>query len=283
MAVDRQDLLNSKQMAEFAAIGFLCFDELVPVELNEAFLSELQEDRLPTGVDDSGGMYGPSGTPLSDVWHESSAFGRIIRLPRVQGAIESLVGPNPIYDHHAIHMVGAQHPHGQIWHADAIIDTRREAFDIQLFYYPHDTPREMGGTMFLPGSHFRYVCESDIARYHNFLDQQPVVCKAGTVIVGHMNLWHCAQPNRTDHKRTMCKLRLNPTVKQVRLWNTDDLDDPEVAQKLGQYVGWHGNENRIETVNRIRFWRYLTGDERFDHSYWLTRIENDPQVALAGK
>ena len=83
-------------------------------------------------------------------------------------------------------------------------------FDIQLFYFAHDTPREMGGTMFLPGSHYRRISESDIARYQNFLGQMPMVCKAGTVAVAHHGIWHCAQPNLTGRKRYMFKLRAQP-------------------------------------------------------------------------
>ena len=99
------------------------------------------------------------GQPLSDLWQESRGLGAMIRLPQVQGIIRSLVGPDPLYDHHAFHRVPAGHLEGQVWHADAIIDTRLH-FDIQLFYFPHDTPREMGGTMFLPGSHLRRIHET---------------------------------------------------------------------------------------------------------------------------
>tara|TARA_Y100000588_G_scaffold4944_1_gene6079 strand:- start:247 stop:480 length:234 start_codon:yes stop_codon:yes gene_type:complete len=76
----------------------------------------------------------------------------------------------------------------------------------------------------------------------------------------------------------MFKLRLNPTVRQLRLWNTDDIDDPEVSRNLGTNQKWHGNEDRIEHVNRIKFWRFLTGDDHFDNHYWLTRIENEPEL-----
>ena len=38
----------------------------------------------------------------------------------------------------------------------------------------------MGGTRYIPGSHFRMVNEFAIARYHN-RGQKHVVCPAGTV------------------------------------------------------------------------------------------------------
>jgi|TARA_Y100001934_G_scaffold33986_1_gene38505 hypothetical protein len=260
-----QYLLNTKQMAQFVADGFLRFDELVPAELNEAACAEME----------AGVPRGRAGAPMAELWQDS-ALGRVVRLPEIQGMIHSLVGADPLYDHHAVHTVDAGHEHGQIWHADAIIDTRMH-FDIQLFYFAHDTPREMGGTMFLPGSHYRRVSESDIARYQNFLGQAPMVCKAGTVAVAHHGIWHCAQPNLTGDKRYMFKLRLNPTVRQKKLWNTDDIDDAEIPGLLNANHRWYGNEVRLEVVNRIKFWRFLTGDETYDVSYWLSRLENAPE------
>ena len=266
--VDKQHLLNSKQMAKFVADGFLRFDELVPEELNRAACAEME----------AGGIRGKAGEPFDGMWQDA-AIGQVVRLPAIRGMIESLVGPGPLYDHHAVHTVNANHEHGQIWHADAIIDMRLH-FDVQFFYFAHDTPREMGGTMFLPGSQFRRISESDIARYQNFLGQMPMVCKAGTVAVAHHGIWHCAQPNLTDNKRYMFKLRLNPTVRQKKLWNTDDLDDAEIPGLLNANHRWYGNEVRLEAVNRIKMWRFLTGDDNFDVSYWLSRLENAPENEL---
>ncbi len=263
--VDKQYLLNTREMARFVADGFLCFEELVPDELNRAACAEME----------SGVPGGRAGAPLAELW-TNAAIGRVVRLPQIQGIIQSLVGSGPLYDHHAVHTVDANHEHGQVWHADAIIDTRLH-FDMQLFYFAHDTPREMGGTMFLPGSQYRRISESDIARYQNFLGQAPMVCKAGTVAVAHHGIWHCAQPNLTDRKRYMFKLRLNPTVRQKKLWNTDDIDDAEIPGLLSANHYWYGNEVRLEVVNRIKMWRFLTGDGTYDVSYWLSRLENAPE------
>lgn len=264
---DAKRLLTTKEMAQFVANGYLRFDELVPRELNERAVKDFEKGIVRGWK---------AGTPLSEVWNPDLAVYDVFRLPRVVGIIESLVGPNPLYDHHAIHIVGPHHDQGQFWHADAIIDLRLH-FDIQFFYFAHDTPREMGGTMILPGSHYRRISESDIARYHNFRGQLPMVCKAGTLVVVHHGMWHCAQPNHTDRTRYMFKLRLNPTVRQRLLWDTSDMNDPEVLKNLTANQPWTGNEGRIEQVNRIRFWRFLTGDDSFDLSYWLGRLENMPE------
>ncbi|MCE9589854.1 MAG: phytanoyl-CoA dioxygenase family protein [Planctomycetes bacterium] len=272
---DKQHLLTTKQMAEFAANGVLVFEGLVPDEVNQQAMREIDDKsfNLWTG-------YSKSGTPLSRMWAESNGLGAVWRLPQVQGIIHSLVGPDPLYDHHAGHTVAPKTIGGQHLHQDSIIDTRAWAFDVQFYYFPHDTPKEMGGTLIIPGSHFRRVNTFEISRYQNLVGQTAAICKAGTLFATHCGIWHCARPNLTDKMRYMFKLRLNPTVKQVRLWNTDDIDNPEVHHILGRAQGWMGNEWRIEMINRIKFWRYVTGNDKFDHSLWAGRLENMPENQL---
>ncbi len=272
--METQLLLTSVQMANFVTDGLLVFDEIVPDEINREAMRELEAKEIK-------GQYEAQGQPLDNLWRTSGGIGAMMRLPQVQSLITSLVGTESLYDHHFPHLVGPHHKEGQIWHADNIIDPRMH-FDIQLFYFPHDTPREMGGTMFLPGSHLRRVHETDIGRYQNFLNQKPMVCKAGTVAVGHHGIWHCAQPNLTDQKRFMFKLRINPTVRQKLTWNTQDLNDPAIPDIFFRNHRWYGNDDRLEAANRIKLWRFLIGDETWDAHYWLTRVENKPERLLAG-
>lgn len=280
--------LTSAQMASFVARGFLRFDEIIPHPLGAEALREIETGARPTTFGTSRATVGGApprgpGQPLLDVWPDHAGMGAVVRLPAVAGIIRSLVGEPAIYDHHYAHTVQAGHRWSQPWHADAIVDTRT-AFDIQLFFFFHDTPREMGGTMILPGSHLRQVHESDIARYQNFLGQLPMVCRAGTLLVCHHGIWHCGQPNHTRAPRHMMKIRLNPSAPQRRLWNTGDLDAATSAGATADEIGailtrtepWHGNEARLEIVNRLRLWRRLTGDERYDADYWLTRLEMPP-------
>ena len=87
----------------------------------------------------------------------------------------------------------------------------------------------------------------------------------------------------------MHKVRLNPTVPQVRLWNTADLDalqnppsDHFFAQMQPDSVGntfrsmqpWMSiTDYRNEQVQRAKLWRYLTGDDTYDVDHYLTRLE----------
>lgn len=279
---DKQYLLTSKQMASFVARGFLRFDELVPQSINDAVMAEIDAGSIKAA---------PAGTPLSQCYPEPSALGKMLRMPEVQGIIQSLVGPDPLFDHHAVHVRQANEGQAQGMHGDSIIDTRMH-FDIQLMYFPHDVPLEMGGTLIVPGSQYRRINEMDIARYQNFLGQIAMVCKAGSLLALHHGIWHCGRQNKTDRKRYMYKIRLNPRVRQLRLWNTDDLpanyNKPiftretnaveDIQTILGKLEPWFEDAGgRLEIVNRIKLWRFLTGDTNFDVHYWLSRLENMPE------
>lgn len=283
--VDKELLLTTNQMASFAARGFLRFDRLVPSPLNHKVLAAFREGPAARPA---------AGVPLSTCYPPDSPLHALMHLPAIQGIVQSLVGPDPLFDHHAIHIRQPQEGKAQGLHGDSIIDTRLH-FDVQLMYFPHDTPWEMGGTLLLPGSQFRRINESDIARYQNFVGQIPMVCDAGTVLALHHGLWHCGRRNQTDRTRYMFKIRLNPRVRQRRLWNTEDLDTQMAADPvtsvhardsqqetlysiLARREAWYEYPvGRLEVVNRIKFWRFLTGNMKFDLSYWLTRLENEPE------
>jgi Phytanoyl-CoA dioxygenase (PhyH) len=301
-------LLDSRQMAHFVARGFLRFDAVVPDELNTAFLREVGAPPEAGGnirstytklLSGSGIPTVPAGTPLADAYPADSAIAALLDLPHVRGAIESLVGPHARFDHHFLHVTlppvyyaarGAPNV-SQHTHQDSTIDTRR-AFDIQLMYFPHDVTAEMGGTRFVPGTHLRIVSEAAVARYQNIRGQQHMVCPAGTLLVLHHGIWHGGGVNRSERLRYMLKIRLNPTVRQQRLWNTADLPRPEqraiflvkeapdptdVRTILTSPEPWfEADTGRLEYINRIRLWRHLTGDACYDVDYWLTRLENEP-------
>jgi hypothetical protein len=267
-------LLSGSDLARFVARGFLRFDGVVDHELNQAFLAAIADGSLPR----HGGY---RGQPLAGAFPAGGPVERLLALPRLRGIIASLVGPEPLYDHHAVHVVeaGATRPQG--WHADSTIDARAH-FDLQLLYFPHDTPRAMGGTMILPGSQLRRIHEFEVASYHNFVGQLPTVCAAGTVLALHHGLWHCAQPNHSRATRWMFKLRLQPTFRQTRLYDQRAGEQEAISAALTAGEPWMGTDQRLEIIQRIRLWRLLCGDPGFDCAHWLGRLENDPQRPAGG-
>jgi hypothetical protein len=249
----RDHLLTSKQMAQFVALGYLRLDDIVPVELCQEICAEIMDYRGYMAV----------GTPFADKW-QTEAIGRAFRLPRVEGMIHSLVGPDPLYDHHAVHMVGPQQSRGANLHQDSVTDLRPDYFDIQISLFPEDTPPESGGTQFLPGSHFRNVRTGVINYYQHVKGLVYADCPAGTMYVWNTRLWHGARNNRTDNMRYMFKLRLNPTVKQVQLFDTSDLDDPEIGRTLSTPTSFFGNDMRYEQMKRVEQWRFVSGQPDYD-------------------
>ncbi|MEQ8839585.1 MAG: phytanoyl-CoA dioxygenase family protein [Acidimicrobiales bacterium] len=282
-------LLSTLDMARFVADGYLRLDAVVPDEINQGVMAELRE-RLGKPSHEPSPFQPRSGTPLRDCYPADSAIRRVYEVPEIAGAILSLVGSNPLFDHHAIHFLPRGSDYIQDLHCDAAIDSGDPPFDIQLFYFPHDVAEGAGGTRFVPGSHIRNIHENSVARYQHIAGEQYFTGPAGTVLIFHQGVWHAGQPNPSDDHRWMFKLRLNPTEPQVRLWDTSDYDDAvsgswdhmfattaegdTVANHLRKMQAWSfDGEYRLETMERVRLWRYLSGDEHFDVDWYRTRIE----------
>ncbi|WP_203615122.1 phytanoyl-CoA dioxygenase family protein [Streptomyces sp. SID13726] len=260
-------LLSSAQVARFVAHGFLRLDGIVPPEMNEEALAVFTA-RLPAV---------PYGVPVPTAFPEGSFSRRLVELPAVAGGLASLVGQDPAVDHHFVHTREPREGSAQPLHADALIDLRQDAFDVQLMYYPQEVTAEMGGTLIVPGSHLRRTNESDTGRYQNLRGQTRLTCPAGTVVLLHHGIWHGGRRNDSDTVRHMYKIRFNPTVPQVRLWDTADLDAPAVREELGRGFPWYESATgRLEIFNRIRLWRALSGDPGFDIDHWATRVANRP-------
>ncbi len=306
--------LKTAQMAQFAATGALRFDAVVPDAINRQLIDDLEGCLLPEQRQGQPGTEPTAvyarlmqqqalpliepGSRWRDAFDPRSPLGQVLRLPRVEGAIDSLVGQQAVVDHHFLHVTfppkSGRAEKAQHYHQDSTIDPR-SSFDVQIMYFPHAVSADMGGTRYLPGSQFRRVSESAIARYQNIVGQQHMVCPAGTLLFLHHGVWHGGGANRSAQRRYMWKLRLNPQERQVRLWDTQDLPaehsrqrpifwtdpsaerDPVHAQLTRPEPWFEADTSRLEFINRVRFWRNLLGDDGFDADYWLTRLENEFQ------
>ena len=313
VTVPPANLLSDEAVARFVARGFLRFDAAVPADINAAFLAEAGEAPEVQPGRKLRAAYGrllatnaipevPPGTPLAEAYDQGSATARLLDLPVVRGTIASLLGAGPVFDHHFLHITFPPRYHAagggenlsQHTHQDSTIDPRL-SFDVQMMYYPHAVTREMGGTRFVPGTHLRKVSEVALGRYQNIKGQQHMVCEAGTLLFLHHGIWHGGGVNLSDRTRTMFKIRMHASGDQTRGWAMADLPISElqrpifhvkgarpangVAQILMTPEPWFEQDTgRLEFVNRIRLWRYLSGDDAFDVDYWLTRLEHGPRV-----
>ena len=261
-------LLTTEQMAEFASSGCLFFEELIDKETNKEFLDDIghtSADKVDSMETYNKNIKATSsiprikaGSPLKNAYPVNSPLEKILKNEVVAGAIQSLVGSNPVVDHQALHLTfptkffkGAnKRQMSQGNHQDSTIDPR-STFDIQVFYFPTEVTKEMGGTRYHPGTHLRIVNEFAIAKYQNILGQKSIVCKPGTIGIFHNGLWHGAGVNFSDEIRYMFKVRLQPTEKQELLW------DPEKRYKpLPNRALYWTDENKEETINDILMQSY---------------------------
>jgi len=306
-------LLTDEQMASFVARGFLRFDAAVPDDINRQFMREAGEAPEPEAGRKLRVAYGAllaqnaipeiaPGTPLFGAYPEGGAVRRLLDLPLARGAIHSLLGGDPVFDHHFLHVTFPPRYHeagggenvSQHTHQDSTIDPRL-SFDVQVMYYPHAVSREMGGTRFIPGTHLRKVSEVALGRYQNVKGQQHMVCEAGTLLFMHHGIWHGGGVNVSDATRTMFKIRMHASGSQQRQWSVTDrlASDSQrpifyvkgqrpadtVAAILMTPEPWFEQDTgRLEFVNRLKLWRYLIDDPDYDADYWLTRLEHRPQA-----
>ena len=247
-------LLNSEEVATFVNQGYLRFDEIVPKVLCRDNLDFL------TGPSGSFASYEGNRT-ISQSWL-GTPLASVFSIPKIKGIAESLVGKEPWVDGQHMHVTPA-HSQGGGLHQDYERKPFRYRFRVLLSFFFHDTPYDMGGTAFLPGSHLRRMDRYlNPTRYHHITGMLPCVCKAGTMFIWHWSVWHKARSNHTDRPRYMYKVFLHPRVRQRLTWDISNLDDPEIARILICSQPWFGGEDRLEALKRIELWRYLTGDRK---------------------
>ena len=287
-------LLSTGEMAMFVARGYLEFPGVIPEDLNSAAIDEC-EQILATWGSPARPFAPSSGDAWADIYPQPSAVGAVLRRPEVTRIVDSLVGSDARFDHDFVHLRPPHDPFFQQLHADAVIDPNT-AFDIQIFYFPHEVRPGGGGTGFVPGTHLRRVHETQVGRYRHLKGERQWEGPAGSIVVFHHGLWHRGMPNPGHERRLMYKIRLNPTHPQVRLWNTSDLDDLQnrpndhifatfdterIGMTLRTREPWMGEQDyRLELIARARLWRYLTGDAGYDLDWYHTRVEG--RAALQG-
>jgi len=93
----------------------------------------------------------------------------------------------------------------------------------------------------------------------------------------------------------MFKIRMHASGRQTRQWDVGVREAgadqrpifyvkgarpaDSVAEILMRPEPWFEQDTgRLEYVNRIKLWRYLTEDADYDADYWLTRLEHAPPV-----
>ena len=203
-------LLDDDQVRQFIANGFLRLTPDVRPDVHkeiEALLRFALEKE---------GWYG------NNILSRVPKMHAVLNCPVVRGAITSIAGPDYyLHPHRAVHSstpleepVAALTPEidaprmgkgsraGSGWHQDAQSPLSRARHHVPRFligfYFPHETPLEMGPTRVQAGSH---LYAQPVAPHGVVLDR----VEAGTFFLLHFDMVHAGFPNYTDRTRYMVK------------------------------------------------------------------------------
>jgi hypothetical protein len=229
--VDKTYLLTDDQMRHFIVNGYVIVNTDLPASFHD-FIYEQTEIVFEKG-----------GNPGNNLLPRIPEIQAVFDDMWVIGGLISVLGEDYYMQPH-------RHPHfnqpkseGQRMHQDSGKEWSHHTRRLLVFYYPQDTPLELGPTAIIPGSHYYNTPDSATVS-----DEFPICGKAGTVAIVNYDLWHRAMPNRTDQNRYMMKfLFARMSEPQSPSWNNEktEWDQNELIgngthKKMFQHVwDWH--------------------------------------------
>ena len=178
---------------------------VVPDEINERTCAWIDGD-IPANP-----SYIPDGLTEADLdrirfTHEPTSIfledwfiEHVLLNPQLAGAMRSLLGPNVGLPILASHHRAECPMEAQGWHQDADHIYGPELRFLEVFYFPQDTPVEMGPTELVPGSH--------IQPGNRDREEGGVFCDgpAGTIGIHHQSIMHRRGKSTAKGLRRMLK------------------------------------------------------------------------------
>lgn len=209
--IDRMHLLNDEQMRHFISNGYVTVKTDLPPTFHDAVFKQTET------------VFEKEGNPGNNLLPRIPMIEAVFDDQTVCGALVSVLGADYYMQPH-------RHPHynppksdGQRIHQDGGKRWSHHTRWLLVFYYPQDTPPELGPTGIIPGSH--YYNTPDGAKIS---EELPLCGEAGTVVIANYDLWHRATPNRTDRKRYMMKfLFARMSEPQAPSWHTEQVGNPD--------------------------------------------------------
>ena len=202
--------LTDAQMRDFIVNGYLTVKTDLPRSLHETIYRKTQEYTEKEG--NLGNNILPRVPELQAIFEE----------PVIRGAFSSILGEN--YTMHSHRHPHRNNPHsdGQGFHKDSYWGYQKVRHHrprwAMAFYYPQDSPLEIGPSAVLPGTQYystRITKDND--------GELAVNGEAGTITIIHFDLWHRGMANLTDKTRYMMKFQfVRMDAPQAPEWNVTD-------------------------------------------------------------
>ena len=236
--------LTDTEVLEFCRRGYLILEGVVAPETNERVNEFIRAH--PYGSGGGGGF--EDDKLLAEDWFVAE----VILNPQAAGAVRSLLGasaalPTWMFNHRSTRPQPAQQ-----WHRDGCSRYGHAVNHLQVFYYPQDTPLELGPTEVLPGSHFLFNLGPFMGHYGGIKGTASTAASAGTIFITAYPIWHRRGASTAEGVRNMLKYLYWRMVPPQRDWivepdfSLDDLNDLESALYGGkvhpakdQFHHWH--------------------------------------------
>ena len=239
--VDKKYLLTDDQIRHFIVNGYVIVNTDLPASFHD-FIYERTEE-----------VFEKEGNPGNNLLPRIPEIQAVFDDKWVIGGLISVLGEDYYMQPH-------RHPHynrpkseGQRLHQDGGRRWSHHTRRLLVFYYPQNTPLELGPTGIVPGSHYYNTPDGATVS-----DELPVCGKAGTVAIVNYDLWHRGMPNRTDKNRYMMKFLFARMLEpESPSWNSEEVewDQSEpigsgAHQKMYQHVwDWHYGKTNGDTSN----------------------------------
>lgn len=268
-------LLSDEQVRRFIADGFIVLDSCLPDALHAGITRELH-----FSLKQESKWLGDNLLPRVPKIDE------VLQCNVVQGAMQSLLGFDFAWAPHRFPhnsepleanarpvefdpfenqpAMGKGSISGSGWHQDGHSKAGRSRWHtfkaINMFYFPHDVPLEMGPTRLLAGTHLFATLRGAVAS-QVFLE--PI--RAGTLIVADFDLGHAGTPNRSSTSRYMLKFVALRTSNPVQpTWDHQD-------------ANWETPDSLLSPTHIPRAWEtlwdWLRGSDRLHRTDVLPPTE----------
>ncbi len=238
--------LTDTQVLDFCKNGYLLLKGVVPQDINRRVFEYLETNT----------HYEPTEILGFDWFVEN-----VICNAAAAGAVRCLLGRNfglpVLMSNHR-----RQCPHQLIggWHVDGGSRWGPELRDLQVFYYPQETPLEMGPTEVLPGSHLVPNTQRAMAHYGRIRGAASTAAPAGSIFITAYRIWHRATPASGSGIRNMLKYCYWRTEPPVRDWLREPDFDLALANFSGPAAGL--GEQFHECYSAAEMFCWLAGEHR---------------------
>ena len=250
---DCEPTLNDTQVLDFCRQGHLLLPGVVPDEINQRTCDYLKgkipanPSFIPPGMTQEDLERIRASHEPSTIFLEDWFIEHVLLNPQLCGAMRSLLGKNTglpvLASHHGAKCPGP----AQGWHQDADHIFGPELNFVEVFYFPQDTPVELGPTELVPGTH--------IGPSQREPEDEGVMSDgpAGTLGLHHQSILHRRAASTGTGLRHMLKYSYWRTALPQRDWI--------IEEDFDLHTAYYGGHTEARYVAHMFYWLCGKGDE----------------------